>query len=940
MKNILFLMLLSTFADTAIAQQITLTGQVSTHNSRYRTGQIEYIKDAYATAPFAAPGSTNATGIFRLVFVNVDGGASVKVDVEKIGMEIVNKRDLLDVVIGRKGTLKVFLAPKGYLAKAQAELFEVNMKVLTARHEALIADLRRGGAAREAVLADLRQNLEHEFNNWYEAEQLLDKKLKAVKERLPETVKQLTAMNLDFASELYIAAYRLYEQGQAEKAIALLDASRLDKDAAEAGANLDMIDNDLEQYQSAREQAQERVRQIVRSYQLKSEAYTLLFKYRQAAEVYAKAIALLEKTKKGVEDMELAGAYQDFGRIYRHLGAYEKSRSYYQKNLDICEGLLDPDAPELAMAQSFLGHVLRELGDSQGAKELLKKAFYSFDKNFGLDHPLSILNYASLISIEEHDWVEYEAFKYILQMTLKSIENKKGIDDSAIALSYSSLAAVLLDKGDYTQAKVLMDKVVAANEKTYGNDHPYTTASYSRLAYILLSKGDYSNAKALFEKAIAANKKILGTDHPTTWENNIGLATVLQAMGDFSNAKILFEEVVTVSEKTLGDTHPITIASYVCLASVLQDMGDYPSTKALYEKLIPVYERTLGPDHLHTTESYSGLASVFQAMGDLHNAKTLFEKVVEINKKKLGHYHKSTALSYFKLASVLQAMGDLPNAKTLFEKTAMANEMNFGFYHIYTVGSNYKLATILRDLGDLPNAKALFEKVVAANENNFGPDHPNTASSYLGLASVLFVMEDLPNAKMLYEKAVAINERKLGLGHIATTESYAGLASVLQTKGDYANAITLLKKALENANQSAIVYYGLYNRIGLCHYNLKDYSQALANYEKGYQLDKKNYRQPYLNNTGMAYAKAGNFPEAKSRFELLQSLIPNNGLPYRDWAVYYALSDEPQKALDNLEKAIQLGYDNLQWIISEDSFAPLREEERYHVIITQLQNKK
>jgi hypothetical protein len=100
-------------------QQITLDGQVSMHNSKYNTGKIQYVKDAYVTASFAAPDDTDTEGRFCLVFVGIKSGVSVKVTVEKAGLEVVNTRDLEQVIIGRKDVLRVYLAAKGELARCQ-----------------------------------------------------------------------------------------------------------------------------------------------------------------------------------------------------------------------------------------------------------------------------------------------------------------------------------------------------------------------------------------------------------------------------------------------------------------------------------------------------------------------------------------------------------------------------------------------------------------------------------------------------------------------------------------------------------------------------------------------------------------------------------------------------------------------------------------------------
>ncbi len=334
MKNTILLLLALTPALQAQAQQITLTGQVSIHNSRYRSGQIEYVKGAYATAPFTTPGETDDNGIFTLEFVGMGGGTSVKLQVEKAGLEVVNDHDLRDVVIGRKTRLRVYLADKGRLAQAQTELYNISREALTAKHEQLIARLRKEGAEGKAALQEVQDKLGREIANRFEAEELLNKQLEDAQKRLPEFAKGLATVNLDFASERYRQAYAHFQNGEIEKAIATLDETKLDQAALDALENKAQLEKDKAGIEAALQSEEERLQQIIQSYQLKARSHGLLFQYREAAEVYEKAIVLMEKTKKEV-DMELAGAYGEIGWIYQELGTYERALAYKHKKVDI-----------------------------------------------------------------------------------------------------------------------------------------------------------------------------------------------------------------------------------------------------------------------------------------------------------------------------------------------------------------------------------------------------------------------------------------------------------------------------------------------------------------------------------------------------------------------------------------------------------------------------
>jgi Flp pilus assembly protein TadD, contains TPR repeats len=146
-------------------------------------------------------------------------------------------------------------------------------------------------------------------------------------------------------------------------------------------------------------------------------------------------------------------------------------------------------------------------------------------------------------------------------------------------------------------------------------------------------------------------------------------------------------------------------------------------------------------------------------------------------------------------------------------------------------------------------------------------------------------------------------------------------------------AMKSFRKALKIDPQNAL----LLNLIGLSYYNQGAYMQAYAYYHQSYTNG--GTRETYLNNLGLIYAKLGRLEDARRTFEKMQKLTPEDSFLYRNWTVYYALMDNKPMALENLEKAILLGYDDLKWINREDSFESIRAEVRYKKIIGDLEAK-
>ncbi|MEP0389316.1 MAG: tetratricopeptide repeat protein [Dokdonia sp.] len=143
---------------------------------------------------------------------------------------------------------------------------------------------------------------------------------------------------------------------------------------------------------------------------------------------------------------------------------------------------------DISKIQNNLALVLKDLGDYEGAKELLEKVKISAEKNFGENHPTT-------------------------------------------AIRYSNLALVLKALGDYEGAKQLLEKAKISDEKNFGEDHPTTAIRYSNLALVLQALRDYEGAKQLLEKAYQIFFEKHGDHHPTTKIIKNNLISLKKEMG-------------------------------------------------------------------------------------------------------------------------------------------------------------------------------------------------------------------------------------------------------------------------------------------------------------------------------------------------------------------------------------------------------------------------
>lgn len=93
------------------------------------------------------------------------------------------------------------------------------------------------------------------------------------------------------------------------------------------------------------------------------------------------------------------------------------------------------------------------------------------------------------------------------------------------------------------------------------------------------------------------------------------------------------------------------------------------------------------------------------------------------------------------------------------------------------------------------------------------------------------------------------------------------------------------------------------------------------------------------NNMGMVYIKNKQFKEAYDAFMAYEKCFPNEGLTYRNWAVYYALQHKKERALMFLQRAVELGYDDAQWLETDHSMLSLRNESAFKEMLKKLESK-
>ena len=91
---------------------------------------------------------------------------------------------------------------------------------------------------------------------------------------------------------------------------------------------------------------------------------------------------------------------------------------------------------------------------------------------------------------------------------------------------------------------------------------------------------------------------------------------------------------------------------------------------------------------------------------------------------------------------------------------------------------------------------------------------------------------------------------------------------------------------------------------------------------------------------GDAFTRRGEFPEGLKVDEQLARLRPDDALVHYNLACSYSLTEQVDQAGTSLEKALQLGYRDFKWIVTDPDLRNLRAHNSYKKIRARLRELK
>ncbi|MBW4652444.1 MAG: tetratricopeptide repeat protein [Kaiparowitsia implicata GSE-PSE-MK54-09C] len=320
---------------------------------------------------------------------------------------------------------------------------------------------------------------------------------------------------------------------------------------------------------------------------------------------------------------------------------------------------------------------------------------------------------------------------------------------------------------------------------------------WDKTARYLRERGQYVEAKPLLQSALALRQKLLGETHPDVATSLNNLASLYKDQRQYGESELLYRQSLEIRQLLVGEENLDTATSLNDLAVVLKAIDKYKEAELLHLKALETRRKLLGDDHLDVAESLNNLGALYFAQGYYKEAESLFEKSLGLKKKLLGEKHPRTINSLNSLAILYHKQTRYEEAEVIYHQVISLSSEIFGEF-------SHQRADYLNNLADFYNSQKKFllaetylKESLSIQQHFLGEDHPTIAIILNNLGALNEDLEKFNEAEAFYRRALEIKVQAYGKGNSSVGISLNNLAKFYVGQQQYKQAEQFYLEALE-----------------------------------------------------------------------------------------------------------------------------------------------
>ncbi|MDX2248676.1 MAG: tetratricopeptide repeat protein [Bacteroidia bacterium] len=886
----------------------TLPGRVTLQNSGRKP-----VPGATVKASLSNSTQTAADGSFSLSFAGKAPGYDVVLEIEKEGLEVVNKKDLFTTLkTDPSEALSLYMCPKGQWEQAAMAYYNINEQHILRRYREEVERVKQRYAQQEALMQDSLRILSELFT--------------ATNAQARELAETFAIANLDDATDLYVSAFNLFKQGDVQGALRKLDASALSADLSRIRREQAQGQQLIAIGQGRLVAAQEAIHQGIENYKLKARLCVIDYRFDEAERSFRKAVEadtmnfdnvfefadFLRKqsrsklaTQQYERALQLATLPEQRAMAQNNLGTtltdqndYTRAITVYEEALKIYRKLAkakpDTYVPEVALTLNNLGVALEAQNDYSRAiaayeeSLIIRRRLAEANPEIYLPGVAATLNNLGIAWAGQSEYGRaIPAYEESLKIRSKLAETNPELYNPDVAATLNNLSVAWKDQNDYLHAIPAYQEALQQYRKLAEiNPEVYTrfvALVLNNLGNALAEQSDHDGAISVYQDVLQLYRKLAETN-PEVYTpfvaltlNNQGIAWANQ--NDYARAASAYEDALNIRRK-LAETNPNAFAPD--LASTLNNLGVIWKDQNYYARAINALEEALKirrsfaevnpkvylPDVVQTLNN---LGMAWKDQKDYTHAISAYEEALQICRK-LAKSSKSVYLP--DLATTLHNIGiawfpqNQPNTARLYLQEAVKIRQKLAIQQVEVFGTETAaslsvLGTIHHQLGQSAERDRYWEE--ARQWLNRSPETMRRAE----------IKGMLDQLKQITEQSTVQGGNPL-----------AQMQMSIETAPTYTEKVQLQQKLIEyvksnygpNKKQVRNFLSQQYGNLSWYALFTQDYPLAETAAKRALELDPA---QLYVHtNLGHSYLLRGRYQEAQEAYKPLLGKKDDSGKPY------------------------------------------------------------
>ena len=316
-------------------------------------------------------------------------------------------------------------------------------------------------------------------------------------------------------------------------------------------------------------------------------------KFEKSTVHHQRALALFKSLNPLEPTTDIADSLIKLGNVSFSGGHFEKAKDYYNKSLEIRQGIFGTDHITVASCLNNLGCVYSALGDHQSAKDFYQRSLKFEERMHGKMHSRIADSLCNLANEFSELGITDEAFQY----HHRALEMRKELyfpNHFLISESYKNLGIMHKGMGQFKEAIHCFEAALCIREKVLPSELPATADLLDNLGQLCMEQGELEKAKEFHFRACDIRIKSLGSEHCKVGDSFLNLGLVHEHYFELDDATRFLNRALEIYSISYPSDHHLKALVQECLQRISQQQVNLDN-----------------PGHGHTGDAHSTVWASF-----------------------------------------------------------------------------------------------------------------------------------------------------------------------------------------------------------------------------------------------------------------------------------------------------------------------------------------